>query len=92
MRAMYSIFLLVTGWTTALANFCWDQWFVPKATAMFADSMFPKSFCDKFLGERFCESVFTLGGAARPVIGVIILGSNGVLVAPSVLIVVCDLV
>jgi hypothetical protein len=54
--------------------------------------MFQKSFCDKFLGERFCESVNTLGGTARPVIGVITLGSNGVLVAHFVLIVVCDLV
>jgi hypothetical protein len=92
MRAMYSICLPVTGCTTPFAKCCWDQWFVPKATAMFAVSMFQKSFCDKFLGERFCESVGTLGGAARPGIGVITLGSNGVLVAHSVLIVVCDLV
>jgi hypothetical protein len=54
---------------------------------MFAVSVFQKSSCDKFLGERFCESVGTLRGAARPVIGVITLGSNGVLVFPLVLIV-----
>jgi hypothetical protein len=58
---------------------------------MFDVSMFQKSSCDKFLGERFCESVGTLGGAARPVIGVITLGSNGVLVSPAMLIFVCDL-
>jgi hypothetical protein len=89
---MYSICLPVTGWTTALAKFCWDQWFVPRETAMFAVSMFQKSYCDKFLGERFCESAGTLGGASRPVIGVITLGRNGVLVAPAELIFVCDLV
>jgi hypothetical protein len=58
---------------------------------MFSVSMFQKSSCDKFLGERCCESVGTLGGAARPVIGVITIGSNGVVVAPFVLIVVCDI-
>jgi hypothetical protein len=88
---MYYICLPVTGWTTEFAKYCWDQWFVPKATTMFAVSMFKKSFCDKFLGERFCESAGTLRGAARPVIGVTTLGSNGVLDAPPVLIVVCDL-
>jgi hypothetical protein len=90
--AMYSIFLPVTGWTTAFAQCCWYQWFVTRENNMFAASMFQKSSCDKFLGERFCESVGTLGGAAQPVIGVIALGSNGVLIAPFVLIVVCDLV
>jgi hypothetical protein len=89
---MYSICLPVTGWTTALAKCCLDQWFVPRATDMFAVSMFQKSSCDKFLGERFCESVGTLRGAAQPVIGMITLGSNGVSVAPFVLIFVCDLV
>jgi hypothetical protein len=59
---------------------------------MFAVSMLQKPSCDKFLGEISCESVGTLGGASRPVIGVITLGSNGVLVAHFVLIVVCDLV
>jgi hypothetical protein len=81
---MYSICLPVTGWTTAFAKCCWDQWFFFKATAMFAVSMFQKLFCEKFLGERFCESVGTLGGAARPVIGVITLGNNGLLVASPV--------
>jgi hypothetical protein len=65
---------------------------IARETAMFAVYMFQKSSCDKFLGERFCESVDILGGSARPVIGVITLGSNGVLVVTSVLIVVCDLV
>jgi hypothetical protein len=59
---------------------------------MFAVSMFQNSSCDKSLGERLCESVGTLGGAARRIIGVITLVSNGVLVAHSVLTVVCDLV
>jgi hypothetical protein len=59
---------------------------------MLADSMSQKSSCDKFLGERFCERVGTLGGAARPVIGVTTLRSNGALVVSSVLIIVCDLV
>jgi hypothetical protein len=59
---------------------------------MFAVSMFQKSFCDKFLGERFCERVGTLRDAACRVIGVTTLGSNDVLVAATVLIVVCDLV
>jgi hypothetical protein len=91
MRAMYSICFPVTGWTTALEKCFWDQWFFPRETDMCAVSMFQKSSCDTFLGERFCESVGTLGGAARSVIGVITLGSSGVLVAPSVLIVVCDI-
>jgi hypothetical protein len=89
---MYYILLPVTGWTTALAKCCWDQLFVPRATDMLVFFMFQKSSCDKFLGERFCESVGTLGGAAQPVIGVITLGSNRVLVSPFVYIVVCDLV
>jgi hypothetical protein len=92
MRAMYSICFPVTEWTTELAKCCWDQWFVHRATAMFAVSMFQKSSCGKFMGERFCESVGTLGDEARPIIGVITLGSNGVLVDPSVLIFVYDLV
>jgi hypothetical protein len=54
--------------------------------------MFQKSFCDKFLGERFCGRVGTLGDAARPVIGVTTLGSNGVLVAAPVLVFDCYLV
>jgi hypothetical protein len=58
---------------------------------MLADSMSQKSFCDKFLGERFCERVGTLGGASRPVIGVTTLGSNGVVVVYPVLSIVCDL-
>jgi hypothetical protein len=57
--------------------------------AMFAVAMFQKSFCDKFLGEIFCERVGTLGDAAWLVIGVTTLGSNGVLVAATVLIVDC---
>jgi hypothetical protein len=59
---------------------------------MLADYMTHKSYCDKSLGERFCERVATLGGEARPVIGVTTLGSNGALVVSSVLIIVCDLV
>jgi hypothetical protein len=59
---------------------------------MLADSMYQKSSCDKFLGERFCERVGTLVDAARPVIGATTLGSNGALVVSPVLIIVCDLV
>jgi hypothetical protein len=59
---------------------------------MLADSMSQKSSCEKFLGERFCEPIGTLGGATRPVIGVTTLGSNGALVLYSALIIVCDLV
>jgi uncharacterized protein YqgC (DUF456 family) len=62
------------------------------AIAMLADSMSQKSSCDKFMGERFCERIGTLGGASRPVIGVITLRSYGVLVVSSVSIIVCDLV
>jgi hypothetical protein len=59
---------------------------------MFDVAMFQKAFCDKFLGERFCERVGILGDAAWPVIGVTILRSNGVLVAAPMSIVDCDLV
>jgi hypothetical protein len=59
---------------------------------MLAVSMSQKSSCDKFLGERFCEHIGTLGGAGRLVIGVTTLGSNGALVVSLALIIVCDLV
>jgi hypothetical protein len=59
---------------------------------MLDDSMSQKSSCDKFLGERFCERISTLGGATRPVIGVTTLRSNGALAVSSLLIIVCDLV
>jgi hypothetical protein len=59
---------------------------------MLADSMPQKSSCDKCLGQRFCERVGTLGDAAQSSSGVIILGSNGVVVVSPVLIVVIDLV
>jgi hypothetical protein len=59
---------------------------------MLAISMSQKSFCNKFLGERFYDFISTLGGAGRLVIGVTTLGSNGVLVVSLVLIIVCDLV
>jgi hypothetical protein len=54
--------------------------------------MLQKSFCDKFLGERFCERIGTLGGAGRFVIGVTTLGSNGALVVSLALIIICGLV
>jgi hypothetical protein len=63
-----------------------------KAISMLAVSMSPKSSCDKFLGERFCERIRTLGGAGRLIIGMTTLGSNGALVVSLVLIIVCDLV
>jgi hypothetical protein len=59
---------------------------------MLAFSMSQKSSCDKFLGERFCEHIRTLGGASRPVIAVTTLGSNGAVVVSLALIIFCDLV
>jgi hypothetical protein len=47
--------------------------------AMLAVSMFQKSSCENFLGERLCVRAGTIGDAAWPVIGVTTLGSNGVL-------------
>jgi hypothetical protein len=58
---------------------------------MLADSMSQKLSCDTFLGERFFERVGILGGAARPIIGVTTLGSNGVVVVSPVLSIVCNL-
>jgi hypothetical protein len=55
-------------------------------------SMLQKSSCDKFLGERFCVRAGTLGDAARPVIGVTTLGSDGMLFVVVVWIGICDLV
>jgi hypothetical protein len=54
--------------------------------------MSQKSSCDKFLGERSCERVGTLGGASRPVIGVTTLGSNGAFVVSLALLIVFYLV
>jgi hypothetical protein len=58
---------------------------------MLAVSMSQKSSCDKFLGERFCERVGTLGGAGRVVIGVTTLGGNGALVVSLLLSIACYL-
>jgi hypothetical protein len=60
--------------------------------AMLAVSMFHKLSCDKFMGERFCVRAGTLSDAAWPIIGVIALGSNGVLFAVIAVIGLCDLV
>jgi hypothetical protein len=60
--------------------------------AMVEVSMFHKSSCDKFLGERFCVRAGTLGDASWPVIGVTTLGSNGMLLAVFAVIGICDLV
>jgi hypothetical protein len=60
--------------------------------AMLAVSMSQKSSWEKFLEERFCERIGTLGGAGRLVIGVTTLGSNGELIVFLALIIVCDLV
>jgi hypothetical protein len=92
MRAVYSIYFPVTGCTTALAWCCCDQWLFTKVIAILAVSVSQKLFCDKFLGERFCERICTLGGEGRLVIGVTTLGSNDALVVSLVLIIVCDLV
>jgi hypothetical protein len=59
---------------------------------MLAVYMSQKISCDKFLGERLCERIGTLGGTGRLVIGVTTLGSNGALVVSLSLIIVCDLV
>jgi hypothetical protein len=65
---------------------------VTNAIAWLVFSMFQKSSCDKFMGERFCVRAGTLGDAAWPVIGVTTLGSNGVFRAVFTLIGLCDLV
>jgi hypothetical protein len=59
---------------------------------MLVVSMSQKSSCNKFMGERFCERVGTLGGAGRVVIGVTTLGSNSVVIMYLVFIIACDLV
>jgi hypothetical protein len=59
---------------------------------MLAVSMSQNSSCDKFLGERFCERIGTLGGAGQVIIGVTALGSNDALVVSLVLIIVYDIV
>jgi hypothetical protein len=58
--AMYSIILPVAGYTNALAKWISFQWLVPNAIAWLAVSMFDKSSCTKFLGERFCVLADTL--------------------------------
>jgi hypothetical protein len=57
-----------------------------------AVSMFQKSSCDKFLGERFFVLAGTLGDSAWLIIGVTTPGSNGVLLAEFAVIGLCDLV
>jgi hypothetical protein len=47
--------------------------------AMLDVSMLQKSSCEKSLGERFCVRASTLGDAARPLIEVTTLGSDGML-------------
>jgi hypothetical protein len=79
MSAVYSIYFLVTGWMTAFARFCRDQWLSPRAMAMWAVSIPQKSSWDKLRGESLCERVGTLGGDGRSVLGVTTLGGNGVL-------------
>jgi hypothetical protein len=59
---------------------------------MLAVPMSENPSCDKFLCERFCERIGTLGAATRPVIGVTTLRSNGELVVSLALIILCDLV
>jgi hypothetical protein len=59
---------------------------------MLADSMSRKLSCNKFMGEIVCERVGSLVDAARHVIGVTTLESNGMVVVSPVLIIVCDLV
>jgi hypothetical protein len=44
------------------------------------------------MGDRFCSRASTLGDAARPVIGVTTLRSNGMLLAVFAVIGLCDLV
>jgi hypothetical protein len=89
---MYSISFLVMGWTTALAWCAWDQWWFPRAMAMWAVSMPQKSSWDKLRGAIFCERLGTLGGEGWLDIGVTTLGSNGAFVLSRAWIVVCYLV
>jgi hypothetical protein len=79
MSAVYSISFPVTGWMTAFARCCCDQWLCPRAMAMWAESIPQKSSYDKLRGESLCERVGTLGGVGRSVLGVTTLGGNGAL-------------
>jgi hypothetical protein len=76
--AMYSFFR-VTGWMTAFAWCCRDQWLAPRAMVMWAVSNSQKSFCDKLRGESLSERVGALGGDGLSVLGVTTLIGNGVL-------------
>jgi hypothetical protein len=62
MSAEYSISFPVTGWMTALAWCCCDQWLCPRAMVMWVESMLQKSSWDKLRGERLWEREGTLGG------------------------------
>jgi hypothetical protein len=77
MSAEYSIYFPVTGWMTAFAWFCRDQWLSPRAMAMWAVSIPQKLYWDKLRGKSLCERVGTLGGDGRSVLGVTTLGGNG---------------
>jgi hypothetical protein len=79
MGAVYSIYFPVTGWMTAFARCCRDQWLSPRAMAMWAVSISQNSSWDKFWGESLCERVGTLRGDGRSVRGVTTLGGNGAL-------------
>jgi hypothetical protein len=79
MSAMCSIFLPVTGGTTAFDQCNLIQLLVPNSIALLVDTIFHKSSCYNFLRERVYVRSCTLGYAACPVIGVTTLGSNGIL-------------
>jgi hypothetical protein len=79
MSAEYSISFPVTGWMTAFAWCCCDQWLYPRSMAMWAVSIPQKSSWDKLRGESLRERVGTLVGDGRSVLGVTTLGGNGTL-------------
>jgi hypothetical protein len=79
MSAEYSIYFPVTGWMTAFAWCCRDQWLSPRAMAMCAVSIPQKLSWEKLRGESLREQVGTLGGDGRSVLGVTTLRGNGTL-------------
>jgi hypothetical protein len=59
MSAVYSISFPLTGWMTAFARCCRDQWLFPRAMTMWDVSIPQKSSWYKLRGESPCERVGT---------------------------------
>jgi hypothetical protein len=70
MSAEYSISFPVTGYMTAFAWCCRDQWLSLRAMAMWDVYIPQKSSWDKLRGESLRERVGTLGGDGWSVLGV----------------------